>query len=91
MVVFPVPLTGLQEHHDMSSDTLQESVPQPAFEMTKDVVPEVLGKLNEVVETARTGVVLAAWVTVIVFGLPEAPGDVTVIVPVLAAQEALAE
>ena len=90
MLALPLPLTGLQDNHDMSSDTLQESVPHPLFKMVNEVDPEVLGKLKEVGETPRTGVVLAAWVTVMYLGLPVAPDAVIVMVPVRTTQVLLA-
>jgi hypothetical protein len=71
-------------------DTTQESVPHPEFEMLNEVDPAVFGKLKEVGDTYKPGVVLAACVTEIVLGLPVAPEAVMVMVPDRDAQVALA-
>jgi hypothetical protein len=58
--------------------------------MENEVDPAVFGRLNEVGETDRTGVPPAAWVTVMVTGLPKAPEAVRVIVHDRDAQVVLA-
>jgi hypothetical protein len=88
MVVFPLPLTGLQDNHVISFVTLHESVPHPVLVMVNDVDPAVLGNEKEDAETVRMGVVLAVWVTVTVSGLH--PDTETVIEAVLREQEVLA-
>lgn len=91
MVALPEPLDGLTVSQDISSDTLQVSVPQPVLLMVNEVDLAVTGRVKEAGETVSTGVVLAACTTVTVAGLPVAPAAVIVMFAVLEKQVLFAE
>jgi hypothetical protein len=56
----PVPHTGFTVTLPEEDSTHQFIVPHPVLEMAKEVDPAVFGKLKELVETVRMGVVPAA-------------------------------
>ncbi len=67
-----MPVTQL---HD--SEAVQFMLPQPEFVTVNVVLPELKSKLRFVGSTASVGVVLSAWVSVTVSGVPVAPGAET--------------
>jgi hypothetical protein len=85
-----LPPDGVHDNHVISSSTAHDSVPHPVFKIVNEFDPDVFGKFNEVGETVNIGVVLGAWEIEMVFGLPEAPVAVTVMIPVLTEQAELA-